>query len=178
MTVINWNTLIGESKTGGVLPDGSYDVIVVDATAATSSTGKPMFKLKFRVTSGPQRDKQLLTQLTLSAENATALRIFFRHMAALGLDETFFTEQPTPEDVASALLNRGATVEVGTREWRGEARNDVVNIVPLQLTGPPPPGLVTGLAVAGTQVPASSSPSSPPIPRPMATSSNEPPLPF
>ena len=84
MTEIDWGILQKEAATAGVIPDGQYNVIVIDAMATQSSNGKPMIKVKFRVTDGPQKDKPVWTQFVISAESAGALQIFFRQMAALG----------------------------------------------------------------------------------------------
>lgn len=183
---LDWVSLQKEAASAGLLPDGEYSVIVVEASATTSSNGKPMFKVKFRVTEGPQKDKPIWTQMVVSAESPIALRIFFTQMTALGLDSTFFAENPTADVVAKNLMNRAATVELGHREWQGSDRNEVKNIRPLQGGGPLAPGVVTGPAsaspspmspVAATTTPTPATPASPAAPTTPA-SVPPPPQPF
>ena len=154
MTEIDWSSLQKEAATAGVLPDGPYNVIVTEANAVTSSTGKPMIKVKMRVTDGPHKDKPVYGQFVISAESPIALRIFFQQMAAFGLDANFFAGNPGMEIVAKNLTNRGVTVELGHREWNGSDRNEIKNISPLQAGGPITPGVVTGPPSASPQTPS------------------------
>jgi hypothetical protein len=144
MSEIDWATLQKEANSAGLLPDGDYSVICIEASATTSSTGKPMIKTKFRVTDGPQKDKPIWSQFVVSPESAMALRIYFQHMAAFGLDSSFFASNPTMEDVARNLVNRGALMTLGTRPWQGQDRNDVKGLKPLPSGAPLAPGVVTG----------------------------------
>ena len=55
MSTLNWGDLIKEAgDTGGFdpLPEGDYDLQIVEATAAVSQSGKTMFKVKAQVQSG------------------------------------------------------------------------------------------------------------------------------
>ncbi len=155
---LDWSALSKEAASAGVLPEGEYNTIVVDSTAATSSTGKPMIKVKFRVTDGPHKDKPIWNQFVVSPESPIALRIFFQHMAALGLDANFFGQQPSMDAVAKSLLNRAATLELGVRQWQGADRNEVKSVKPPLAGGPVAPGVVTGPA---TITPVAVSPAAP-----------------
>jgi hypothetical protein len=51
----NWADLIKDAGDAGSyepLPDGDYDLVVVEATATTSQSGKTMFKVKAQVEGG------------------------------------------------------------------------------------------------------------------------------
>ena len=166
---LDWSALQKEAATGGLLPDGDYNLVVTEATSVTASTGKPMIKMKLRVMSGPQQDKPVYTQQVLSPDNPMALRIFFQTMAAFGLDANFFASLPSGtggmEIVASNLRNRAATATLTARTWQGQDRNEVSAWRPLQTDGPVPPGVVTGpaapVATAGTPA---TPPAGPPVP--------------
>lgn len=178
---LDWSALQQEAKSAGVLPDGDYNLVVVDATATTASTGKPMIKMKLRVLDGPQRDKPLWTQQVLSPDSPLALRIFFQTMAAFGLDSNFFAQlrsgAESMEVVARNLRNRAVTATVGTRPWQGQDRNEISGFRALESSGPVPPGVVTGAPtvgavpgspVGGPPVPAAANPgpagpSAPPV---------------
>lgn len=178
---LNWSALQAEAATAGLLPAGQYDIVISEATATQSANGKPMIKVKFRVTSGPHKDKPIWNQFTVSPESAMALRMFFLNMAAFGLDANYFASNPSLDTVAQALLNRAAVVTLGVRAWQGQDRNNVESISPPQAGGPVAPGVVTGppsvSPVAASPVatpvtpaaapPVPSTPSAPP--NPMAT---------
>jgi hypothetical protein len=95
MSSLNWADLVkdaGEATSGNYdpLPDGDYDLKVVEAPAGTTSTGKTMFKLKAQITSGPFANRLIWDNITISPENKNALNIFFSKMAALGIPREFF----------------------------------------------------------------------------------------
>ena len=159
---LDWNALQKEASTAGLLPDGQYAVVISDCTATKSANGKPMLKTKLRVTEGPQKDKPIWTQFTVSAESAMALRMFFLQMAAFGLDHNYFASNPDMDSVARALINRPAIVTLGHRTWQGQDRNQVENISPPLAGGPVAPGVVVGSPVAS---PVAATPvGGPPVP--------------
>lgn len=149
MTEIDWSALQKEAETAGLLPDGQYAVIVTKADAVTSSTGKPMIKLKMAVVEGPLKDRPLWTQLTLSPENPVALRMWFMQLKAFGIGDEFFATKPTMDQLASTLVNRGVLATVSHREWAGSDRNQVDKIEPYNPSGPLPPGMVIGAPTTG-----------------------------
>ena len=164
MTELDWGALQKEAATAGILPDGEYPAIVTSSQATNSSTGKPMIKVKFRITDGPHKDKPIWTQFVISAESAVALRIFFQHMAAMGLDTGFFAQNPGIDVVAKNLENRGCILKLGSREWQGVDRNEVKGISPLATGGPLPPGLVVGAPVVGPSPMTPPAPTTAPVP--------------
>lgn len=111
-------------------PPGTYDVRVVAGEAKQTSAGKDMIVVKFEITGGPHGGRKVPNNFVISPENATALGFFFRHMRALGLDAAYFNQNPSPQQVASALIGRMCRIEVGTRVWNGEEREDVKKIMP------------------------------------------------
>lgn len=193
MSEIDWSALQQEAKAGNAIPDGTeVDAMITESTATQSSNGKPMIKVKWRVINGPYEKRGISTNFTISAESSVALRIYFDQMERLGLGTDFFAGSPKLADVAAALLNRGAHLVLGVRQWQGADINEVKSIQPLVLTGPPPPGLVVGPARYGatsTSMPSPMStpvsPSGPPIPTtpsaptatPVATPAGSPPTP-
>lgn len=113
------------------LPSGDYDVEISKSEPKTSQNGKSMFKVQMKVLSGPHANSILFHQFVVSPDSPNALSFFFQHMRALGLDATFFAQQPTEQAVADALLGRRATVNVGQRDWQGKAQNEVKKVTPL-----------------------------------------------
>ncbi len=145
MSEIDWASLQKEA-TDVVLADGDYVVQVAKAEATSSSNGKPMIKLQLVIVEGPKKDRKLFTQQVLSAESPFALQIWFRVLAAFGLDAQYFARNPkaTIDQIARELMNRGVIATVGTREWQGHPRNEVTGYKPYTPTGPVPPGMVIG----------------------------------
>lgn len=110
-------------------PPGTYDVVVVEGTAKTTSAGKDMIVVKFQIQGGPHGGRKVPNNFVISPENANALGFFFRHMRALGLDSAYFAQNPSPQKVAADLVGKTCRIEVGTRTWNGEEREDVKKIM-------------------------------------------------
>src|SRR5688500_10525307 len=95
-----------------------------------------MIKVQFKVEAGPHAGRTLFTNFVLSPDSAFALTIFFRNMAALGFDDNYFAQlsesgldvKASMVTIAGALEGRKARVEVGTRVWQGQERNEVTNM--------------------------------------------------
>lgn len=153
MANINWQDL---QKAAGdaaftPVPIGVYDVFVDTAEATQSSTGKDMIKVTFKVQNGPHEGRGIFNQFVISPDSANALAFFFRHMAALGLDEAFFAANPPLDTVAATLVGRTCRVKIDIREYQGQDRNEVKQVLP---------------ALAGTATVASPAPT--PVPTPAA----------
>jgi len=196
LTTIDFNRAIQDAKGASfeALPQGDYDVEVAKADAVTSSSGKPMIKVTMRVVSGPYERRPIINQFVFSADNPTAVAIFFRHMKAFGLDEAFFAalgSAASLEPVASALVNRRARLTIGHREWQGETRNEVKAVKPYTgapVAAPPPGPSAPGAGPAvrpptgpTAPVPPPAAPPLPvaaaPVPAPQVQSVPQPPAP-
>ncbi len=154
MSEIDWAALQKEAQ-DTLIPDGDYVAMVTKADATTASTGKPMIKLQLTIVEGPKRDRKLFTQIVLSAESPFALQRWFSNLACFGLDAGYFGTNPTIERIAEDLVNRGAVVTVGHREWQGSDRNEVASYKPYAPNGPLPPGMIVGpVTASGPRPPA------------------------
>lgn len=120
-------------------PPGTYDVRVIAGEAKTTSAGKDMIVVKFEIVGGPHGGRKLSNNFVISPENANALGFFFRHMKALGLDSAYFAQNPTPQKLAADLVGRTCRIEVGTRVWNGEEREDVKKIMASEVSATPSP---------------------------------------
>lgn len=160
MSTLNWQQLLQDS--GGAyepLPIGDYDVQVDKAEATTSSTGKPMFKVTFKVITGPHNTRLVRTQFVVSADNPNAMAMFFTHMNAMGLDKNFFNANPTNEQVAYALLGRAACISIQHRVWEGRQQMDVRSVKAPRVQAPP-----TASSPLPPPAPATSAPAPAPAP--------------
>lgn len=187
MTVINFQSALQQAQTVSFqpLPDGTYDLVVIEAKPTESSTQKPMIRVKYRVETGPSAGKTVFNQYTFTSDNPTALAIFFRHMSFHGLDADFFMQNPPWEQVAATLMGRRVRVELGTRMWQGEPRNEVNRVMPPDAqtagqVGPAGPQQLGAAPVAAPQLmqaPAAPMPQAPVQPPTVAPAPVQPPQP-
>ena len=181
MADIPWDDLMdaAEGSDFAPIPQSDYDVKIVETEATKSSTDKPMWKITAEVMNGPHAGRKLFTQQTLTMDNADALNMFFRQMAAAGLTQEFFRQKPSNERIAEALMGRQFRAKVTIREWQGVPRNNIKQWNPLGAgggaPGGPPPGM--GATPGGPPPPPQSTASSAPPPPPAAPGSSAPPPP-
>lgn len=137
MSTMNWGDLLKEAGDSGSydpLPNGDYDLVVIEATATQSQSGKTMFKIKSQVQGGPHDKRLVWDNLVISPGNQNALGIFFAKMASLGLNKEYFNQNPSNAQVEQALIGRQYRATIGTRTWQGEQRNEVKKYFPSQQT--------------------------------------------
>lgn len=168
MASANFSDLLKAAEDAGFsnCPPGTYDVVVVEGEAKTTSAGKDMIVVKFQIQGGPHGGRKVSNNFVISPENANALGFFFRHMRAMGLDSAYFAQNPTPQRVAADLVGKTCRIEVGTRTWNGEEREDVKKIMP-SVPGQTPDAVAAPVQNAVTAAPAVSKeadPMAPPVP--------------
>ena len=139
MESVNFQDLIKAAGDAGftLIPKGWYDVVVDKAEAGETSTGKPRVRVFFRIISGPYAATavKIRNDFNLTADNANALAIWFRHMEAMGLPQSWFAQLPPGPQimqyVAQALLGRQARIQVtDNRIYGNRPQNDVVDVQP------------------------------------------------
>lgn len=159
MAGLDFKSLLGtaaEAPDFSPLAPNKYTANVTGCTVKDTMTGKKMWNIEFTVAEGPSQGRKAWTNQVLSPENATALSIFFRQMAAMGLDNDYFATEPSPEEIAAKLIATGAAViiEVVTRK-DDATRNDIKNIFPVAGGSPVggPQGAISGAATAPPNAP-------------------------
>jgi hypothetical protein len=172
MADIPWDDLMDAAGSSDYapIPQGDYDLKIIETEATTSSTDKPMWKVTTAVMNGPHEGRKVWTQQTLTMDNADALNVFFRQMAAAGLTAEFFKTKPNNQQIADALMGRTFRGKVTIREWNGVPRNNIKQWNPMGAgsagappgagTGapPPPPAASAPPAAAGPPPPAAAPP--------------------
>lgn len=126
-SIINWADLHKDATT---VLTGDFPVVITAATATQSSNGKPMIKATLKIESGTFSGRTLYNNFNVTADNPSAMRIFFGQMSVLGLGTPFWNTSPTMEQVAAALVGRRAIVTVGSRQWQGTDREQIENWKP------------------------------------------------
>lgn len=185
MTSLNWGDLIkqaGEVASYEALPDGTYDMMVIEASATTSQSGKSMFKVTAEVQGGPFNKRRVWDNLVVTQDNSTALGIFFSKMKALGLTQEFFATQPTNAKIESAMIGRKFRAKVGSRVWQGSKKNEIKSYFPIDgsATTAAAPGVSPAPAAAAPPPPPPAAPPPSPAPSgpPVADEVTVPPAPF
>lgn len=123
----SWAELAEQAGDTGfaALPAADYDLKVLTSEAKSTSGGKTMFKLTTEVTSGPYKGRRIWANLVVSPENPVALNIFFRQMAAIGIDKQYFATNPSDHNVAAELVGKEFRGQVVIKQWQGEDRNEI-----------------------------------------------------
>jgi hypothetical protein len=174
MTQLNWNELLQAADSSGAgnyepLPDGVYELKVVESEPTMSSTGKVMFKVKTEVQSGPHARRLVWDNIVISPENPKSMGIFFSQMGSLGLGKEFFGQQPSNEQIASGMKDRVFRGQVGKRTWNGQDRNEINRYMPMTAESVASvPGQVASGAPAPAPAPtAGGAPAPAPAPTPV-----------
>lgn len=128
MGTLNWGDLVADAGTTGdfsALPEGDYDLKIIEASVGESSGGKTMFKIKAEVQTGASKGRLLWDNLVVSPESPAALGFFFRKLAALGLNSDYLRQNPSTDQIAAALLNRSFKGKVVIRKYQGQDKNNI-----------------------------------------------------
>ena len=131
MSTINWADLVqqaGDSASSTnyePLPDGDYELKVVQAQATTTSTGKVMFKVTNEVQGGPYAKRRVWDQLVVTTDNPKAMNMFFMKASAMGLGRTFWDANPSNAQVEQALNGRSFRATLGKRTYNGTESNEI-----------------------------------------------------
>ena len=130
MSSINWADLVkdaGESSIGNYepLPDGDYDLKVIEVKSTVSASGKTMFKLTTEVQGGAYNKRRIWDNLVVSPENKNALAIFFGKLQALGVPREFFSNNPSNAQIETAIDGKLFRAKVGSRTWNGDKKNEI-----------------------------------------------------
>lgn len=190
---INFGQLLQDS--GGAfepVPKGEYDLTVSSAEATKSTTDKVMFKVVYKIVGGPYNGRTIYNNITLTTDNPNALRMFFLNMKSMGLTEEFFAGNPTPSQVADALVGRPCRATIDHREWQGQTRENVKSlkaavgigaagvagqqVAPPVVQQPGVPSLPTNTTVAPPAVPVAQPVAAPPPPVQPAPVAVQPPV--
>jgi hypothetical protein len=169
MSTINWADLVKQAGDAGgntnyePLPDGDYELKVIQAVATTTSTGKVMFKVTNEVQGGPYAKRRVWDQLVVTTDNPKAMNMFFMKASAMGLGRTFWDANPSNAQVEQALNGRSFRATLGKRTYNGTESNEIKRYFPSQTAAADTSATTAGAAVPPPPPapPASPAPSSP-----------------
>lgn len=145
MTTIDWDDLRQQAAEASVLiPVGEYPARAVAATAQKTGTQKDAINVLFEILDGPCAGKQQPNLFTLSPESQNALRMWFKQLTCMGVDDAFFAQRPSMEQLANQIVQAQRPVKLVIEHdvWMGETRSRVKYVNALGATGavaPPAP---------------------------------------
>jgi hypothetical protein len=172
MSTINWADLVKQAGDAGgntnyePLPDGDYELKVIDAKATTTQTGKTMFKITNEVQGGPFAKRRVWDQLVVTTDNPKAMNMFFMKVTAMGLTTAFFDSNPTNAQIEQALNGRTFRATLGKRSYNGNESNEIKRYYKVQ--GSAPAATTAGAAVPPPPPAPSAAPAPAPAPAPAA----------
>lgn len=122
----NWKQMRKEAT---ATLEGDFTVVITETSVKKTGTGKDKISCKMKVESGPFAGRVVFNDFIVSPESPNAMRMFFQHLAVLGLDDDFFDTLPDDVDnlpiIANALKNRRGVVTMGTEKYQGQDRERV-----------------------------------------------------
>lgn len=117
----------------GAIPAGVYPVVVTNGEFKMSSNGNPMFVLEMDITSGEYENRKLWANYVTASPNderKIGLSRFKSMLSRLtGTEYSTFSQS----DIGDLIGCQGRA-KIAIREWNGETRNDVKNILPADMT--------------------------------------------
>ena len=118
-------------ETANTVLQGDYPVVADKVTYKKTQTDKHMWTVNLKVTAGPYAGRVVTHNMVLSPELDFAVKRWFREMDALGADEKFLDTKPSPDAICAQIQGRHAlaTFKQSEKEFRGEKREEVVNLV-------------------------------------------------
>ena len=171
MNSVNWSDLVkeaGETASYEPLPDGDYELKVIESKATVSQSGKTMFKITTEVQSGPHAKRRVWDNLVISPGNNTALGMFFMKMGVLGLNKDYFGSNPTDAQIEAALLHRSFRGTLGTRTYNGNRSNEIKSYNAIQAVANDAFAAAAAAAPAPAPAPAPAAAAPAPAPAPVA----------
>jgi len=100
-----------------LFPVGVYDVKVIGAESKVNdNSGRKTFIVQYEVVSGPLAGRKLKNWMTIVEEYPGLVALWFKDMAAMGLDDAFFEAEPSDAQICAALQGRFCEIAVGRRK--------------------------------------------------------------
>jgi hypothetical protein len=132
---VSWADLAGQAEDALTpIPSGEYDAVVTKAEIKFASTGKKMFSISAKITSGPHINRIFWNNFTVSPDNPNAMLVFFRQMGVFGLPIEFFKSLPADGSgdgaIPQALMGKPFRARLSIRSWQGTDSNQLDAVLP------------------------------------------------
>jgi hypothetical protein len=185
MSTINWADLVKNAGDAASntnyepLPDGDYELKVIQVETKTTQTGKTMFKITNEVNGGPYAKRRIWDQLVVTLDNKKAMEMFFLKTDAMGIPRNFFEANPSNAQIEQALTGRTYRGTLGKRTYNGKESNEIKRYYAIQTATAATPyaaPTTAGAAVPPPPPAPSAAPAPAPAPAPAAPVSSEEPF--
>lgn len=168
MSSVDWNAVRKVAENGGAAPEGTYNLVLDEATAHQSGKGYLGLKLKLKIEDGPYKDINVFHYVLLMLDKPHTVPGFMEDLKVLGI--------PNPDrefDEIAAQVNsqpRRLRAELVQDTYNGNINNKLKSFSRLQSAS----GTANGsFSIAP---PPSAAPSAPFIAPPAATTPPPPPF--
>ncbi|QDK02683.1 hypothetical protein PP304_gp187 [Gordonia phage Phendrix] len=158
------------------LPQADYDLKIIKSEPKQASSGKTMFAITCEVVEGPHKGRRVWSNMVVSPENPQALNIFFRQMAAIGIDRSFFATNPSDHNVAQAMEGKEFRGSIKVKQYQGNDRNEIAAFARTSrgsVASPVPPTPVTASSASTPRASGGVTPGAQPAPGPTASGNAE-----
>lgn len=166
---ILYRDLLKQRQDAGLelFPIGVYDARVVAAEAKVNeSSGRKSFIVQYEVISGPHAGRKVRNWMTIVSEYPGLIAAWFKDMDAMGLDDAFFSAEPTDAQICAALVGRTCQITVGRRKKNksSDEETEDIKVAPPAVAMPPvAPPAPDPMAAAGVPAADPLAPGLPPF---------------
>lgn len=172
MPAQSWKDLMNKAEEGAKeftpLDPGMYSFVIKEpAKIGQTSKENPKFTINPSVETGPRTNARVFHDFIVSDSAYAMKNFFFGDLAVLGLNASFFDQNPTEQQIAQALQGRRFVAEVFHEEGNNGKTYARLRNFAAPTSAPPAAGVPGGLpsatpAIAATPAPAvASAPASP-----------------
>lgn len=162
MASASFNDLLNNAEDDGftLFPEGTYDVVVEEASGEPAKSGRDQVVATFKVLNGPKAGSTFRHFMVVVPEYPGLVGRWFAEMAHLGLSREYFKAEPTYKQVAGAIVGSRVRVVVGRRlnKKTNEDTEDIKVIGALAGGVPKVPGMPGGLPAPVAAAPAAPAP--------------------
>lgn len=162
MPAQSWKDLMNQAEEGAkefaILDPGMYSFVIKDAAkVGQTSKENPKFTINPSVESGPRANARVFHDFIVSDSAYAMKNFFFGDLAILGLNASFFDQNPTEQQIAQALQGRRFVAEVFHEDANNGKTYARLRNFAAPTSAPPAAGVPGGLPT-GTPIQAAGAP--------------------
>jgi len=137
------------AKEFAILDEGMYSFVIKDAAkVGVTSKENPKFTINPSVESGPRANARVFHDFIVSDSAFAMKNFFFGDLAILGLNASFFDQNPTEQQIAQALQGRRFVARVEHEEANNGKTYARLKDFAAPTSAPPGAGVPGGLPSA------------------------------
>lgn len=153
MPAQSWKDLMNKAEEGAkefaILDPGMYSFVIKDAAkVGVTSKENPKWTINPSVESGPRANARVFHDFVVTDNAFVMKNFFFGDLAVLGLDASFFDQNPSEQQIAQALQGRRFVAEVHHEEGNNGRTYARLKNFAAPTSAPPGAGVPGGLPSA------------------------------